>query len=299
MSTIASEIDKISPARQYFRWQPAAWLRVTGADAAEFLQGQFTNDLREIASGGAVYGLWLNQKGKVLADSFVVAEGAQTFWVGSYFSAASVIRERLETYIIADDVRVEDMTSEWRGVTVFGADGLAPGAGMGISFAGRRSAEPHREWLFPAVDEPRVMARVGGMTELTALQMEQRRIRARIPAVPADIGPGELPNEGGLESVAISYTKGCYLGQEVIARLKAMGQVRRRLLPVRGSGAIPALPVELFQGDRRVGELRSAVPEGDGFIGLTLLSLLNLRRDAGLSFAAGGDAAANVAADLE
>ena len=86
-----------SPA--IFRWKPAAWLRVTGEDAANFLQGQFTNELRGVPAGGAVYGLWLTLKGKVLADSFVVrggtgaggsaAGGAEVFWVGSYFSPAA------------------------------------------------------------------------------------------------------------------------------------------------------------------------------------------------------------------
>jgi folate-binding protein YgfZ len=124
--------------------------------------------------------------------------------------------------------------------------------------------------------------------------MEGLRIADGIPAVPADIGPGELPNEGGLEAVAISYGKGCYLGQEVMARLKTMGQVRRRLLRVQGFGAIPPLPAAIHQGDRRVGELRTAVATVEGFIGLALLSLLHLRAEVGLSFSPGGDVALRV-----
>jgi folate-binding protein YgfZ len=108
--------------------------------------------------------------------------------------------------------------------------------------------------------------------------------------VPADIGPGELPNEGGLESVAISYNKGCYLGQEVMARLKSMGQVRRRLLRVKGDGPAPTSPAPIFQGDRRIGELRTRVPTPKGFEGFALLSLLNLQKDIGLSFSPEGEA---------
>jgi folate-binding protein YgfZ len=133
------------------------------------------------------------------------------------------------------------------------------------------------EYVAPSIPE------ISGGTNLSADEMEQARIDANIAAIPADLGPTELPNEGGLENVAISYTKGCYLGQEVMARLKSMGQVRRQLLRVTGSGPIPTRPAKLYQGAKSVGEVRSAVPAGEGFIGLALLSLLNLRRDAGLS----------------
>src|SRR5438046_523634 len=96
-------------SRVFFRCEPAAWLRITGADAATFLQGQFTNDLRALERGAEVYGLWLTVKGKVLADSFVVrGPRADEFCLGSYFSPAGVIRERLESHVIADDVVIED-----------------------------------------------------------------------------------------------------------------------------------------------------------------------------------------------
>lgn len=267
-----------SPA--IFRWKPAAWLRVTGEDAANFLQGQFSNELRGVPAGGAVYGLWLTLKGKVLADSFVVrsggsvAGGAEEWWVGSYFSSAAVIKERLEAYVIADDVVIEDLTTEWAGVTVWGGS-VEAGSGD-VVFPGRRSRESCVEWMFPLARANEVSAALAGRVELDDEEMERRRIAAAVPAMPADIGPGDLPGEGGLESIAISYTKGCYLGQEVMARLKAMGQVRRRLVRVAGSGALPeTLPAGLFSGDKRVGEVRSAVRTGGvGWSGLAMISLM-------------------------
>jgi folate-binding Fe-S cluster repair protein YgfZ len=184
-----------SPA--IFRWKPAAWLRVTGEDAANFLQGQFTNELRGVPAGGAVYGLWLTLKGKVLADSFVVrggmsaggsaAGGAEVFWVGSYFSPAAAIRERLEAYVIADDVVIEDLTTEWAGVTVWGGS-VEAGAGH-VVFPGRRSREACVEWMFPAARANEVWAALAGRVELDAEEMERRRIAAAVPAVPVDIGP--------------------------------------------------------------------------------------------------------------
>jgi folate-binding protein YgfZ len=128
------------------------------------------------------------------------------------------------------------------------------------------------------------MACLAGLRELTETEIKRRRVRAGIPAIPADIGPGELPNEGGLDAVAISYTKGCYLGQEVMARLKTMGQVRRCLQRVAWSGPVPTLPAALHLGGRKVGELRSAVATENGSEGFALLTLLNLPANAELSF---------------
>jgi len=265
-------------------------LRVSGEDSLSFLQGQFTNDLHQEAKGGAVYGLWLNQKGKVLADSFVRKVSDREAWIVSYFSPASVIRERLEAYIIADDVVVEDVTEAMIGLTVCGAV-TAADFGLGDarwSFAGRRTREPHAEVLFPLSADAEMSAKLAGGILLSAGQMAWKRIAAGIPAVPADLGPTDLPNEGGLETEAISYTKGCYLGQEVIARLKSMGQVRRRLLRVHGTGEPPAHSTAFFQAARKVGELRSVAREGAEWIGFAMLSLTQLRRDQGLALAPGG-----------
>lgn len=271
-------------------YRPHAWLKVSGEDAATYLQGQFTNDLRPLSIGEAAYGLWLNQKGKVLADSFVIRGKEREFWVGSYFSSAATIRERLEAYVIADEVVIEDATSAWAGIAIIGS-GSASILGHikyeGFVFPGRRVLVDNVECVMPLAEIEKVHAGLmnAGAHEISAVDLEKLRIDSGIPAIPRDIGPGELPNEGGLESVAISYTKGCYLGQEVMARLKSMGQVRRHLIRVAGEGNISALPAALFVGKRCVGELRSAAPyEAGGFIGIALVSLLHVKADAALAF---------------
>ena len=290
---------KFSTHPTIFRWKPGAWLRVSGEDAASFLQGQFTNELRGLAEGEAVYGLWLNLKGKVVADSFVMVAAAREFWVGSYFSSAEIIRERLESHIIADDVTIEDCTGGWEGVSVLGVEGITAQlhgkveAHEGIVFRGRRDAAESAEWLFPTESVgnlDRILSGWGGVREIDALEMERRRIVAGIPAVPGDVGLGDLPNEGGLDAGAISYTKGCYLGQEVMARLRSMGQVRRRLLRVFCvAGEAPLRPAGLFVGERKIGELRSAAGDGaGGFVGLAMLSLLHLPLETGLALTPGG-----------
>ncbi|MBI5771767.1 MAG: folate-binding protein YgfZ [Verrucomicrobia bacterium] len=281
---------KFPTSGSFFRWKPAAWLRITGADAATFLQGQFTNDLRGLSAGEARYGLWLEVKGKVVADSFVVRDAvADGFWVGSYASMAATIRERLESFVIADDVVVEDETESWRAVTIFGegvGEVVANGHRAGVVFRGRRGGSEHVEWVFRVTAEPDVAEFVRGWPELSAIEMERRRIEAGVPLVPVDLGQGDLPNEGGLEREAISYTKGCYLGQEVMARLHAMGQVRRRLVRVAAAATAPAtLPAALFAAGRQVGELRSAVDDGrGGSVGLAMVSRLHVSADTTMSF---------------
>jgi len=280
----------------FLRWTPATVLRVSGEDAASFLQGQFSNDLRELDRKKPVYGLWLNHKGRVIADSFVhrLAEG--DFLVFSYHCPVEVIRPRLEAFVIADDVVLEDVTLEWGGITVLGPETHSVYSNIvsalqseGISFSGRRTARPHLECVFPRRLESAAVSMLTNVPEISEAEAQLIRIVDGIPSVPADIGPSELPNEGGLEGVAISYTKGCYLGQEVIARLKSMGQVRRRLLRVQGTGALPLLPASLFQGERRIGELRTIARTAEGFLGFVLVSLVNLQLDTGLSFSPGGE----------
>ena len=280
---------------------PGACLHVTGEDALSFLQGQFTQELKSSNKAPVAYGLWLNQKGKVLADSFVLREADDNIWVISFSACAQVIRERLENYIIADDVVIEDQTSQWSGLAVGGIDaaewlarhigGRLPDVGgfirtaNGFLFRGRRGAGESWEWIRPAG-----AAFPDGLATISTEVIERLRITAGIPAVPTDIGAGDLPNEGGLEVDAISYTKGCYLGQEVMARLKSMGQLRRRLVRVKAEGMPPpAVPCALLQGEMRVGELRSAVADGAGsFIGLALVTMLRLDPAAPLAPEPGG-----------
>jgi len=279
----------------------SAVLRISGADANSYVQGQFSQDVRS-AGPLARYGLWLDHKGRVQADSFVLRVSPEAFLVVSYFCPAPALQAQLERSLVADEVTVTDETAAWTGFGAWGEGAAAwvqaagfevPAAGEhreahgGRCFAGRRSAAPNFEILWPAAERARWTTPA---TALDAAAFARERIRAGIPAVPDDVGPTDLPQEGGLEDGAISFTKGCFTGQEVMARLKNLGQVRRRLFPVTGTGAPPPPRTALYQGERKAGEIRSAVSEGEGFLALALLSLLQLDRAAGLGLAPGAPA---------
>ncbi len=291
----------------FWQFLPAAWLRVTGEDALSFLQGQVTQDLKTPSAGSVVYGLWLTQKGRVVADSLFFKVSDQEFWVLSEGTPSSVLRERMESYIIADDVIVEDPGPGWAGLLAAGHEAVgwvkekAEGSveagrflrvGRGFLFEGRRGLEPSIEWISDRLPE---LPSWGG-AGLSQEDLDEARLRAGIPAVPGDVGPGELPNEAGLEEDALSYVKGCYLGQETMARLKAMGQIRRKLLRVSGEGVAPtSRPQLLFQDGKRVGELRTTapLPEG-GYLGFALVTLLGFDPKKGLSLAPDGMATLRV-----
>lgn len=282
-----------------FSHHPAAVLRVEGDDAATFLQGQFTNELRQVA-GSVVYGLFLNQKGKVVADAQVLRLAEKAFIITSSYSPADIIRQRLEEYIVADDVALVDETVTMHGLALWGPGceaqlqqllGGTPPAGQfarsgeALGFAGRRMRGENYEIVGPEKEILRLCEQLHalGCSETEASQAEFERIASGIPAVPQDVGPGDLPNEGNLEEAAISYTKGCYLGQEVMARLKNMGQVRRQLRVVRGAGKSPEVRSPLYQGEKKFGEVRSVANRGEEFVTMAMLTLLDLNQTGGLS----------------
>jgi len=284
----------------FFPWKPACWLRVEGPDAFSFLQGQFSNDLRglglsscgeggeralagEGGLGQSVYGLWLDRKGRILGDGFVLRAAEERFFICSYETPAAVLRTHLERFIIADEVEVFDETSSIVGLTLFLEEGTDFSLDLGqaaSAFEGRRGSRAI-EWVGSVEARAELLTKLNSKAEFGLQEVERRRILGKIPAVPRDLGSGDLPQEGGaeFERAAVSYTKGCYLGQEVMSRLHTMGRVRRRLVLARLEGLVPVeLPVPLFFGEKRVGELRStaAAKAPGGFIGLALVSLYGL-----------------------
>ncbi len=265
-------------------------LKAVGPDALSFLQGQFSQDLRGCAVGGVRYGLWLNQKGKVMGESYLLRLDEAAWLIVSIYCSADKIKQRLDEYLIADEVEIEDRTSEFAGAVL--KPGLqAKTEDFAEIFGGYQFGMTYglgSYWLGPVSGLAQISQ---GRRSMAEGEWEEARVRAGAPKIPVELSEGDLPQEAGLEDVAVSFSKGCYLGQEVMARLHAMGKAKRRLLRVEGTGELPVeFPLDLFSGDKRVGELRSAVTDGHGgWLGLAMLNLFSLEKGVRLARRAGGE----------
>jgi folate-binding protein YgfZ len=278
----------------------AARLVLRGDDAFSFLQGQWSQDLREVREDHAACGLWLDRKGRVQGEAWIrrlpAAGGAFAYEILSSGIPLADLTARLEAFIIADDVTLEpapeaahacvwlsdDAATGVSRVLGLGALPVADGAVLGA--AGLWVLRARTPWGKPGYaiwnsdgGDERLQACVSGAGELLPKsEVERMRIEAGIPRIPVDCGPSDLPGEAGLEAGRVSYNKGCFIGQEVLARLRAQGRLRRGLVRVRGAGAMPLGPVALMVGERKIGEVRSTVQVGDGWVGLGLAVLADL-----------------------
>ena len=230
-----------------------AVVRVTGEDAAAFLQGQCSADLRGVALADA---LWLNRKGRVLAHTVIAKEADGSHLLLCPHLAAAELIAIVTANVIADDVVATDESTLWQKWIAWGAE---PANADVKAFASKRFGVDAWDVLTPvAAAAPGELA---SLAELDAL-----RVAAGVPAVPADCGANEFPQESGLDAW-VSYTKGCYLGQEVMARIQSMGSLRRILRRVSGTVSIGQ---ELRTPEGKViGTVRSAA----GDVGLALVSV--------------------------
>ncbi|WP_291426375.1 folate-binding protein [Deinococcus sp.] len=245
---------------------PSSSLRVTGQDRVDFVQGQMTGDLRGASVPGVVACAFLNVRGQIehfaraykrLGDIYLHLDAEQ----------AAPLAARLRRYIIFDQVEVENTSETLRAVHVWDAATL-PGwqvagpdaqqfelAGTQV-LAGRanRTGTPGVDLHYLATHETEVLAQLGQEVPLESL--DAARIAAGIPDVVRDGFTGTLLQEIGLDSggplPAISYRKGCYVGQETMARLEARGHARYHLARLRGEHLPPH--TEIRQGDRVVGQ---------------------------------------------
>ena len=300
-------------ALHFFQHVPAACIEASGEDASRFLQSQFSNDLETTAARACVYGLWLDRKGRVAADSFVLGRAGGAYLLLSPTSPGGVILQKLEAFIIADDVALEERAGALHCTSIWGAGAGACLLRMGFElpangeYAERDGMLLHRGRTsradsFDIVHPPgeaatlrRALEDAGGQAAAPQ-EAEAERIRSRIPAIPRDCGSEAIPQELGIAPDSVSFTKGCFIGQEVMARVRQTGRYTRQLVPVElksDPGTLP-LPVFAIDDPAPAGELTTAAP-GDGrWIGLALMRRKALEQHSG--FTAGG---ADVRVDFE
>jgi tRNA-modifying protein YgfZ len=208
-----------------------AKLRVTGPDRIRFLNGQLTNDIANLKPGASAYTCALSAKGKLCGDLFVTP--LEDALLLDYEPALrDSMPARLEKYLIADEVELEDVTEQFALFHVAGIvlpDAILP---EGTVTTSNRFAVDGKDLLLPAILK-NVVPKLVNETPLTDSKLEEFRIEQGIPRWGTELSEEVIPNEAGLDERAISYTKGCYLGQEIISRIKSLGHVNRHLRGVR------------------------------------------------------------------
>jgi len=214
-----------------------AKLRITGTDRFRFLNGQITNDLREATETEAIEACVLNAKGKIDAHIFVSARD-ESFLVDADPNLREKLRARLERYIIADDVQIEDVTDQFSLVHVVPEQPRAAEYGRIVSV--RRFAESGWDVWSDFADHHVVWQRLGSaFAVLDSGAAEVMRIEQGLPRSGFELTEEIIPIEANLEQRTIDYQKGCYIGQEVISRIKMSGQTNKRLCGLTSPDRIP------------------------------------------------------------
>ncbi len=231
-------------------------LCLMGSDRIPFLHGQCTNDVRGLAIGAACRALVLNAKGQIEFDIEVLRR-ADDLLVLCQAGLETALFERFKRYIIFDDVQISVVTANWTLLHVVGE--LETGA---LHWTKNRGFGLGTDVLFAASEIPELNARPLENPELA-------RVKAGLPNAHLDAFLGLLPQECGLET-AVSYQKGCYIGQEIMARLEARGNPRYELRQVHLHSAV-ARGTKVLLGSREVGQLGAVVQEKDWFTALAVL----------------------------
>jgi len=204
-----------------------AKLRVTGTDRLRFINGQITNDLRQANERVAIEACVLNAKGKLNAHIFI-ATVAEAFLIDAEPELREMLRLRLERYVIADDVEIEDVTDEFSLFHVLSEHSLAFDSGRIVS-ARRFATMGWDIWSNAARHDP-VRNELGSVYQfIDSAAADVMRIEQGLPRWGHELTDEIIPIEANLEQRTIDYQKGCYIGQEVISRIKMSGQSNKRL----------------------------------------------------------------------
>ena len=212
----------------FFDCSPRAKLRLTGADASRFLNGQITNDLRKVTATSAIQASILSAKGKLSAHVFVSAD-ADGFLLDADPELREELPARLDRYIIADDVQIEDVTERFSIFHVIGEAGSAAPMSARTVAANRFGLPGCDLWFDPPEREKIRQQLAETVVFCDEVCAELLRIERGIPRWGRELTNEIIPVEANLEATAIDYDKGCYIGQEVISRMKMSGQTNKRL----------------------------------------------------------------------
>jgi folate-binding protein YgfZ len=272
-------------------------LRLTGGEAAEYLQGQVTNDVEALAPGEGCYAALLSHKGKILVDMRIL-RGEDFILIDTEPAALPTLARNASMFGIGRDVQSQDVTAEYAILSLVG-----PAAREALDAA---PPEVEHAWvegehglyvatdagvdvICPAADAEGVRAALG-IEPVAEEAAECLRIESGRPRLGLDMGSETIPEEAGLNERAVSFTKGCYVGQETVARLHYKGKPNRHLRGLRLSEPAQTGD-EVTAGERVVGTIGSVtVSPAHGPIALAVLRREVAPGDAVKVGASGADA---------
>ena len=275
-------------------------VEVSGEDATRWLNGMLSNDIQALEVGGegaGCYALLLNHRAGIIADLSVVRR-EQSYWLELEAAAVPRVLEHLDKFIVADDVVLADHSAAWLRLGLEGpaaprilaaAVGCSAeqlpvaraamethiGGANAVTAAWGWSGEAAYQFFVPAAESAvlaeglRAAAGPGELVEADESALEILRVEAGVPRLGVELDEDVLPDEARLDE-AVSDTKGCYTGQEIVARVRSRGQVNHLLVGLRFPGeTAPSPEAELRDESRRVGEVTSVACSPDvGWVGL-------------------------------
>jgi folate-binding protein YgfZ len=264
----------------------AGRLRLTGADRRDYLQGLLTNDIAALGPGMGCYAAMLTAQGRMMSDMRVLEVG-DAILLDVPRPVATQIREHLDRFIFNEDVQVEDVTASSAEIGLYGpaAAGVLESWGATVSddsplYSSRRAALAGIDALVVRSDEygvsgfdvivdvsaaPHIAVALAtaGAVRATNDDLEVVRVESGRPLFGVDMDADTIPLEAGIEDRAVSRTKGCYVGQEVIVRVldRGHGRVAKRLVGLLPDPAAAAPPrgARIMAGGRDIGHVTSAL----------------------------------------
>ena len=281
----------------YVTLAPRGILAIDGADRTAFLQGLVTNDVTPVGAARAVYSALLTPQGKFLHDFFIAALGDRLL-LDCEAERLADLQRRLKMYKLRSKVALEDDSARFSVTALFGGGALEalglpaePGAAAalsdGIAFTDPRLPALGARAVLPRGTEAEALE-AKGFRPAAPDAYERLRLELGVPDGSRDMLVDKaILLENGLDDLnAISWQKGCYMGQELTARTRYRGLVRKRLMPVAVEGPLPEPGAIVMLGDKEAGELRTGA--GDRALALLRLEEVERARAEGLPLQVGG-----------
>jgi folate-binding protein YgfZ len=259
-------------------------LAVGGSERVSFLQGLVSNDMEQVAPDRAVYAALLSPQGKYQYDFFVV-EMDGVLLIDCERDALEGLKKRLSLFKLRADVTLEDRSGEFCVAGVFGdgalsALGLDETPGHAVTLGGgvvctdpRMAAVGGRAYL--PLGKAETALNPAGLQPAPATDYDRLRLTLGLPDGSRDlIVDKSILLEAGFDELnGVDWNKGCFMGQELTARTKYRGLIKKRLMPVAFDGTPPEAGTPVMASDREAGEVRSSLAAENGGIGLALMRL--------------------------